>query len=592
MQLRALRQRATPQADSLSASMQSPASIDRAGRHRGAALDLVFLAAAIAASTIPYVRRLGFYHDDYHFLGLLATADEQTFGGLLEALRDGVPKQNLRPAQQVLFTGLFDVFGTDPRPWHVLGAVLLVGMGATLYLVLRELLLPRPLAVAVSLLYAVLPHYATARFWPATFAELLSMVLFFVSLYAVLRAVRAHKLRLPAWLLLAVVTLTISVLAYEVAMPLFLLAPALVVYRRARVGGPSLRRCAVVCTPYALALLAVFAWKAAEAREIGKVTGYELGYPDGFAHHLAYLGQGILRVNAGSYGLGLPYVVGWIFGNRLTWAALVLALLIGGAAYAYLARLQRECSGSLPDRSSSAQLFGAGIVIVLLGYAVFLTNSEILFRSAGADNRVAIAAALGVALAAIGGVAWLSARFGGRRAEVVFRGVVATLVAIGVLTVNTLADYWAEASTRQQAVLGDIRSELPQTPANITVILDGTCPEVGPAVVFVSTSDSTGALKASYREPSLEAGVVRDELFFGRTQARITNTFLGSVSSVIEYPYEPQLYVYNGSTRRLYSLGSAADAQRYRDQVHRPPTCPPVRSFAWGIDIQRWRIFA
>lgn len=572
--------------------MQTPASLDRAGPHRGAAFDLMFLAAAIAASTIPYVRRLGFYHDDYHFLGLLATADDGTFGGLLEALRDGVPKQNLRPAQQVMFTGLYDLFGTDPRPWHVLGAVLLVGMGATFYLLLRELLFPRVLAVAVSLLYAVLPHYATARFWPATFAELLSMVLLFVSLYAVLRAVRAQKLRLPAWLLLAVVTLTISVLAYEVAMPLFLLAPVLVVYRRSKVGGPSLRRCAVVCTPYALALLAVFAWKAAEAREIGRVTGYELGYPDGFTYHLAYLGQGILRVNAGTYGLGLPYVVGWIIGNRLTWTAVVLALLVGGAAYAYLARLQRECPGSLPDRSSSARLLGAGIVVVLLGYAVFVTNSEILFRSAGADNRVAIAAALGVAIAAIGGVSWLSAWFGGRRAQVVFRGVVAALVTVGVLTVNTLADYWAEASTRQRAILADIRKELPHRPADFTVILDGTCPEIGPAVVFVSTSDSTGALKAAYREPSVEGGVVRDELFFDRAQARITNTFLGSVSSVIKYPYEPELYVYNGSSRRLYPLRSADDAERYRDHVYRPPVCPALRSFAWGIDIQRWRIFA
>jgi hypothetical protein len=572
--------------------MQSPASTDRAGSHRGAAFDLMFLAATIAASTIPYVNRLGFYHDDYHFLGLLATADDRTFGGLLEALRDGVPKQNLRPAQQVLFTGLYDLFGTDPRPWHVLSAVLLVGMGTTLYVLLRELLLPRPLAVAVPLLYAVLPHYATARFWPATFAELLSMALLFVSLYAILRAARAQRLGLPAWLLLAVVTLTISVLAYEVAMPLFLLAPALVLYRRGRVGGPSLQRCAAVCTPYALALLATFAWKAAEAREIGKVTGYELGYPDGFAHHLAYLGQGILRVNVGSYGLALPYVVGWIIANRLTWAALVLALLVGGAAYAYLARLQRQCPGSLPDASSSARLFWAGIVIVLLGYAVFLTNAEILFRSAGADNRVAIAAAVGIAFAAVGGASWLSARFGGRRADVVFRGVVATLVAIGVLTVDTLADYWAEASTRQRAVLADIRRELPPTPTDVAVILDGTCPEVGPAVVFVSTSDLTGALKMSYRQPSLEGGVVRDELFFGRAQARITNTFLGSVSSVLLYPYEPELYVYNGSSRRLYPLRSADDAERYRDHVYGPPACPPIRSFAWGIDIQRWRIFA
>ena len=199
--------------------------------------------------------------------------------------------------------GLFDVFGTDPLPWHVVGAALLVGMGTTLYLVLRELLLSRPMAVAVR---------SSTRSCPIRNGAILAGNVCGAPEHAAplreplrrLARGAGAKLRLSAWILLATATLTISVLAYEVAMPLFPLAPVLVLYRRAKVGGPSLRRCSAVSTPYALALLAVFAWKAAEARDIGKVTGYELGYPDGFAHHLAYLGQGILRVNAGSYGLG------------------------------------------------------------------------------------------------------------------------------------------------------------------------------------------------------------------------------------------------------------------------------------------------
>lgn len=572
--------------------MQRPRSIAHEAARRGTAFDLLFLVAAVAASTIPYVGRLGFYYDDYHFLGRLATASDQSLGGLFEAFQSGVPKQNLRPAQQVLFAGLYDLFGTNPFPWHLVGAALLVGMALSLYLLLREVLLPRPVAVAIALLYAVLPHYASARFWPATFAELLSMLLLFMSLYAVLRAGRAHPLRLPLWLAAGVAALTISVLAYEVAMPLFLLAPVLVLYRRSKVGAPSLRRFAMVGVPYVLALLAVFAWKTAEAREIGKVTGYDLGYPDGIAYHLAYLGQGILRVNVGGYGLALPYVVGWIVANRLTWAALALAVVVGAATYAYLARLQRELPGSLPGGMSSTRLLLAGALVLLLGYGVFLTNAEILFRSAGIDNRVAVAAAVGVAIAAVGGASWLSGRVGGRRAEVFFRGVVATLVASGVLIVTTLADYWAEAWTRQQAILAGIRSELPRAPADVTVILDGTCPEVGPAVVFVGGTDLAGALKTAYRDASLDAVVVRDELSFERAQVRITNTFLGDVSNVLVHPYRPGLYVYNGSSRQLFPLRSAADGARYRAQAPQRPACPPVRSFAWGIDIQRWRIFA
>ena len=43
----------------------------------------------------------------------------------------------------------------------------------------------------------------------------------------------------------------------------------------------------------------------------------------------------------------------------------------------------------------------------VLGHAIFLTNPQVLFRSAGIDNRVNAGAALGVAAFLVGGRAGL-----------------------------------------------------------------------------------------------------------------------------------------------------------------------------------------
>jgi hypothetical protein len=543
-------------------------------------------------SLILYVRGLGFYYDDYSFLGLLSTSKDQSPTGLFHAISSGAPAKHLRPVQELILSGLYWMFGDDPLPYHLVNAAVIVAMVVLFYLVLRELRLPRLFVVSVPLVYVLLPHYATDRFWYAAFQAPFSMALYFLSLFAALRSVQAGRGWVLPWVSLSVVGLIGSALAYEVALPFFLLTPVLVWYRARQVGAESLRVPGLVVTvgPYVAALVGVVAWKGVAAHRLGDVSSYHLGYEGGFAHHAGYLVSGIVKVNFGTYVVALPYVVGWILVHRFSWAILGVAVALGLATFAYLGRAGN--ARSLPPLATARMLFFAGLLFFVLGYATFLTNSKVLFRSAGIDNRVGIAAAVGIAMAVVGGVAWLTAALARRLRPLVFRAAIAVAAATGALIINTLGGYWTTAWDRQQAIVADLKPQLPRDPSRMKLIFNGTCPEVGPAVVFVTTTDLAGRLMMEYRNPTMEAVVVRDELRFGRDDATVVNTFLGRVTTDLHFPYGRKLFLYDARKRRLYRLRTVEDGRRYRREVPNDPRCPAVRSFAWGLKISRWRPFA
>jgi hypothetical protein len=69
----------------------------------------------------------------------------------------------------------------------------------------------------------LLPHYATDRFWYAAFAYVLSMVFYFLSLFADVRAIQHNFRHFWRWKSLAIGALIISVLLMEIQMFLFFL---------------------------------------------------------------------------------------------------------------------------------------------------------------------------------------------------------------------------------------------------------------------------------------------------------------------------------------------------------------------------------
>jgi len=540
----------------------------------GAVQDCLFLSLVVLLSLILYVPELGFYSDDWAFLGPLSMSMDQSLAGLFQSIYLYQPNIQMRPVQILYLAGLYWLFGPYPLGYHIVNAVVLI-MGIVLfYLALREMGQRRVLALAVPVVYALLPHYSTDRFWVAAFQATLSMALYFLSLYSDLRTLRAPLARLWGWKLLSILSLLGSSLAYEVFLPLFLLNPLLVWYRGRQLysSTPGKRRVrtnlVVLFGSTLLALLPVIIFKAQTTTRLGNPSLEEN------SAWFIYLIGGAVRVSYGDYGLSLPHVVWRILHDYPDWIVFAVGGALGLLIFGYLDRAASQSKAELPSQTRMLGFIVWGLVVFGLGYAIFLITKNAQNSATGISNRVAVAAAVGVALSLVGGIGWVSTLLpSDQMRRRFFCTFVALLCTSGFLVINTIASFWIAAYRQEQEVLANIRQQFPTLPAGSTLILDGICPYVGPAVVFESSWDLNGALLMIYRDDTLRANVVTPNLEVTEDDLT-TSLYYGAI--VNHYPYE-KLFVYHVGRKMICQLPDAEAARRYF-QAYNPDYsngCPP-----------------
>ena len=544
---------------------------------RHALRDCLFLGMVVLLSLALYVGGLGFYSDDWGFLALLAGARDRSLLGLAQALYAGDVVIRQRPLQVIYLAGLYRLFGLQPLGYHLANAAALAAGAVLLYLALRELGQPRLLALAVPLVYALLPHYSTDRFWVAAFQATLSVALYLLCLYADLRALTAEPARLWGWRLIGVASLLGSGLAYEVTLPLLLLLNPALLWYRGRQLSRSAPELAVSRARWAallggnLVALALVVWYKALVTVRVNVASVDASY-------VAGLVVGALRLNYGTYGVGLPYVTWWILRNAARPATIGLAAAAGLAIFLYLARAAGHAGGELPGRRFWLALGALGLAVFGLGYAIFLVNADVWFTSTSLGNRIGIAAALGVAISFVAALGWASTLLPAaplrRRALCL---LVAGLCSCGFLITNTLGSFWDAAYLGQQAIVRDIRQRLPALAPGSAVIVDGACLEHGGAYLFTGGRDVAAVLAIAYGDPSLQGTAVIEPARVGPDGLAIS-TFRRERT----YPYGENLLIYNAAQRQVYRLTDAAVARGYFQRSGFDPVgdCPP--GFAWG----------
>jgi hypothetical protein len=246
------------------------AAIDRRSSPRLSAALVVAAVAAIPAAF--YVAGLGFYYDDHFFLGIMSTSHDRSVPGLIDALADEDSKVWLRPAMYGGLAILFRFFGTNPLPYHLFVAALVPVCAVLLYLVIDRLRAPGFLALGVPIVFAAAPHYSTDRFWLASYPAPASVALALAGVYSLLRACEVRGRRLTFWLVGGGLAIVLSVLFYELAVPL-LIVVVVALWYRARTGSRSMR---ITAFSSSLVLAGVLIYKVIAAATLTTGSSYQL----------------------------------------------------------------------------------------------------------------------------------------------------------------------------------------------------------------------------------------------------------------------------------------------------------------------------
>lgn len=531
--------------------------------------DLLFICAVVTLSAVLYTGGLGFYSDDWSIIAYFQSGRD---GSLWEILTLGFKFLPFRPGQIAHLGVLYWAFGTEPLGYHISNVIMLMGASALFYLVLRELAQPRLIAVSVPLLFILLPHYATVRFWAATFAGSLAMVTYLLSVYADLRVVRPGGAPAAAWKIAALAALAASIATYETFLP-FLVATPLLVWYRCRLGDAVVRlsfgRLAVGFVPNALLIAALVLFKMqVDYRYV----------PTPVIQHIEFftklLGSAVRSAVVEDFGLRLPWTLQTIareFPNRTVY---LVALLAGGTVFAYLLRLVRSSPDALAGGRRMLQLCAAGAVIYVAGYAIFLTNFNAAITTTGPNNRTGMAAAIGLAMFLVGLTGWLCGLLPrGWVRDGFFSGTMALLAATGVLIVNTVGTFWMAAASRQMEVLADIKMANPGLADGTTLLIDGLCRYMGPAPVFETWWDMSGALRILYGNQTLVGDVVTPTLRI--EEDGIYTTMYGQKHG--PYAYE-NLLIYDAKRNSTAAISGPFAAASYlrQNDPQRDSGCLPA----------------
>ena len=535
-------------------------------RTRAISTDAASLATITILSAIPYVARLGFYSDDW---GILSDFSANGLAGFLSAFPG-------RPVQAVYSAAQIRLFGLDPLGYHLLDTAVLACAAVLLYLLLVRLRFSRAESFTATLLFLILPQLTTVRVWFAASQVPLSLSLMLASMHFQLSLARSGKLW---WLAGVVPAAVLSVGAYEIFAPLlagFAFGLAFVRWRK----SPWRRNPRAVAAGAALLalMLLAFVYKLFSSGRAGPVADpkrYILGLHQLFRLDYDWRLDSGLNIIATPEAYFLKPVEGWWTGaasvtsGEAGWEISGIAVLIGAIALWRLA-------GRNEERSAPRRLLLLGIAAFLLGNATFLIVPAVTFTSTGMDNRVQVAAAIGVAIIF---TSLLSIGIGllrRRHRAIAFAAVAAILGAFGFVRIAEIEDYWAAAPRLQQRVLSSARVDLRDLPSNSTVILDGVCPYYGPAVVFEAPWDVGGALTLVLGRP-MNGDAVSPRMALTRTGVR---TSIYKAPSF--YPYGQSLYAYAWATHELVPLDSRVAAQRYfRDRE--PRHCPGY--VARGVEV-------
>ncbi|MBA4095014.1 MAG: hypothetical protein C0489_13145, partial [Candidatus Accumulibacter sp.] len=370
--------------------------------------------------------------DDWYLLSIFDGAQSGGVGRTIELAT--TQTFAARPGHGLYAALLFNLFGFDPTGYHLFNTGVIAATVVALHALLLRTGFDRSNALAVAIVFALLPQLSTVRVWYSSFQVPLAMLLGLASLHCALCFIRSSR---RLWMLPAALAAWASIACYEIFAPLILLASVAPVALTLEGWKPRLNPQWRRTAPLLLLAAAVIAAMALKAAVSARTAG--AGDPMRYLR-IAY---GIVRFDYNwriDNGLNLyaalsvnfwHSLVGWfdaaraLLTGRLGLAVTAAALGIGALSFWRL-----SVAGDGRDRPAKHAMLLLGIIVFATGYAVFLLLPAIVFSPTGLGNRVSVASAIGIAMILVAII-----RYGAGFSSLRFRRQVAALALCLLATV-------------------------------------------------------------------------------------------------------------------------------------------------------------
>jgi hypothetical protein len=504
-------------------------------------LALLGLSVVAALALGPNVRHGGFFIDDWSSAaGSLQPPGSPDVGSALSYFAD---LTIYRPVLVLYVPSTYFAFGMHISYYLAFAAVLAVVAAGLFYGVLRTLGVPWIHAWLIAALTIVFPWSDSTRLWATGGQVTLSIVFALAGLLIALTGLKRRDLR---WHALAAPLYLLSILTYEVALPLI---ASLGVLYWAQAGWREAKQRWLIDGGIA----------AAGGIWVGTHTVRTASGVGGDFDHLKQI------LTGGKEMLGRS---GWALEpahTTLVLGGITALLALGWMAYV-----------ALPERFGGRRqwglrgwvlMTGGGLAAAALGWAMFIPADPYYTPSVyGVTNRVNGLAAFGLVLTVYGALGIFGSFVGQLRPR---RGVLATVVTV-LLGSVLLASYthvlrrhtqiWNTAALAQSAALRQIRAELPRLPHRTTLFTTSYPANQTLGVPILAYNlELDGMVKMEYEDMSLSAAPVVPE-----------NQLVCRADTVsLERPPEPPITAKYGAVRLLDLQTGRKSAPRSQRECRR-----------------------
>ncbi|MBA3866897.1 MAG: hypothetical protein H0X42_11235 [Solirubrobacterales bacterium] len=449
--------------------------------------------AAVVLAVLVYgdhVRHGGWVGDAWLTRAWYVLYPHDSFTGTVGHFLD-LKSMSPRPANAVYRVLLNEWLSGDMGAWYAWQLITGVGMCVALYVLLRELGVRFWDAAAVSVLLVVFPASASLWLWSPVAHASLAITLGLVGFLLAMRGFRANGRRARALHAASLLAFLLSVLLYEICLPLFLASFLLYALRVPR--RRALARWAADCA--VLLPVAILVTRSTEARDQG------LG---GSISHAGEIVGDLPRLALQNL---LP------FGSFIILAAALLA-----AFYLAAAAVARRCPPGDPLGQRLRFFFAltsAGLLVVALGYLIYVPG--LLYYhplSPGIGDRVNAVAGIGwvfILYALLAMLATLIAR--AVRRPPLFAGLATAALAatLGVSWLAPIAEEsrgYVSAYLQGERVRSVVTRAIPDPTDHPAIWTFGQPVEASPGIpIFANYWNMTAAMALAYHDHGVRSFV-------------------------------------------------------------------------------------